>query len=108
MRDTRRTRLVLSILLIAALALITLDYRDGSAAPLRGLRQFGGSVFGSAERGFAAVTQPVIRFFGGSAGGRPCPPGPPPGTPVPQLPAHPPPVPASPAPHARPAPPPRG
>ena len=73
MRDTRRTRLVLSILLIAALALITLDYRDGSAAPLRGLRQFGGSVFGSAERGFAAVTQPVIRFFGGSAGGGPGP-----------------------------------
>lgn len=69
MRDTRRTRLVLSVLLVVALALITFDYRDGSAAPLRGLRQFGGSVFGSAERGFAAVTQPVVRFFGGSAAG---------------------------------------
>jgi rod shape-determining protein MreC len=68
MHDTRRTRFVLSLLLIAALALITLDYRDGSAAPLRGLRQFGGSVFGAAERGFATVTQPVIGLFGGSAG----------------------------------------
>jgi rod shape-determining protein MreC len=69
MHDTRRTRLVLSILLVVALALITLDYRDESAAPLRGLRQFGGSVFGSAERGFAAVAQPVVGFFGGSLPG---------------------------------------
>src|SRR5260370_17548309 len=98
MRDTRRTRLVLSILLIAALALITLDYRDGSAAPLRGLRQFGGSGFGSAERGFAPVTQPVIRFFRGSAGGRPRPPGAPPDTPVPPPPPPPrrPPLPPAP------------
>jgi rod shape-determining protein MreC len=67
--DTRRTRLLLSVLLIAALVLITLDYRDGSASPLRGLRDFGGSVFGGAERGVSAVTQPVIALFGGSASG---------------------------------------
>jgi rod shape-determining protein MreC len=67
-RDTRRTRLLLSVLLIAALVLITLDYRDGSASPLRGLRDFGGSVFGGAERGVSAVTQPVTGLFGGSAG----------------------------------------
>jgi rod shape-determining protein MreC len=66
-RDTRRTRVVLSALLIAALALITVNYRDGSAGPLRGLRQFGGSVFGGAERGVAAVIHPVVRFFGGSS-----------------------------------------
>jgi rod shape-determining protein MreC len=65
-RDTRRTRLLLSLLLITAIALITLGYRDGSAGPLRGLRQFGGSVFGTAERVTATVTQPVARFFGGS------------------------------------------
>ena len=69
MHDTRRTRLLLSVLLIAALVLITLDYRDGSASPLRGLRDFGGSVFGGAERGVSAVTQPVIGLFGGSASG---------------------------------------
>lgn len=68
MRDTRRTRLLLSVLLIAALVLITLDYRDGSASPLRGLRSFGGSVFGGAERGVSAVTQPVTGLFSGSAG----------------------------------------
>ncbi len=71
MHDTRRTRLLLSVLLIAALVLITLDYRDGSAGPLRGLRDFGGSVFGGAERGVSAVTQPVVGFFGGSANGGP-------------------------------------
>ena len=69
MHDTRRTRLVLSILLIAAIVLITLDYRDQSAGPLRGLRAFGGSVFGGAERGVADVTQPVVGLFGGSGGG---------------------------------------
>ena len=69
MHDTRRTRLLLSVLLIAALVLITLDYRDGSASPLRGLRDFGGSVFGGAERGVSAVAQPVIGLFGGSATG---------------------------------------
>ncbi len=67
MHDTRRTRFFLSVLLIAALALVTVDYRDGSAGPLRGLQQFGGSVFGAAERGFAVVAQPVVGFFGGSA-----------------------------------------
>ena len=70
MHDTRRTRFFLSVLLIAALALVTFDYRDGSAAPLRGIRQFGGSVFGAVERRFAAVAQPVVGFFGGSAGGQ--------------------------------------
>jgi rod shape-determining protein MreC len=69
MHDTRRTRLVLAVLLIAALALMTLDYRDGSAAPLSGLRRLGGSVFGSAESGFAVVAQPVVRLFGGPAAG---------------------------------------
>jgi rod shape-determining protein MreC len=66
--DTRRTRLVLAVLLIAALALITVDYRDGSSAPLRGLRDLGGSVFGGAERAASAVTGPVARFFGGHGG----------------------------------------
>ena len=59
MHDTRRTRLVLGVLLAAALALITLDYRDGAAAPLRGLRSVGGAVFGSAENVASLVTRPV-------------------------------------------------
>jgi rod shape-determining protein MreC len=66
--DTRRTRVVLAVLLVLALALITFDYRDGSSGPARGMRQFGGSVFGTAERVVGFVTSPVIDFFnrGGS------------------------------------------
>jgi rod shape-determining protein MreC len=68
--DTRRTRLILGVLLIAALTLITVDYRDGSAAPIRGLRQVGGAIFGGAERAVSAVGGPVGRFFtGGSRSG---------------------------------------
>jgi len=33
--DTRRTRLVLGVLLAAALALITIDYRGGITSPLK-------------------------------------------------------------------------
>jgi rod shape-determining protein MreC len=54
---------VLGVLLVAALALITIDFRDSSAAPLRDLRQVGGSVFGGAERVVSAATGPVVRFF---------------------------------------------
>ena len=35
MHDNRRTRLVLGVLLIAAIVLITLDFRDGGASPTR-------------------------------------------------------------------------
>jgi rod shape-determining protein MreC len=59
---------VLGVLLVAALALITIDFRDSSAAPLRDLRQFGGSVFGGAERVVSAATDPVIRFFDSRSG----------------------------------------
>ena len=49
MHDSRRTRAVLGVLLVLALALITFDYRDGSSGPVRSLQQFGGAVFGSLE-----------------------------------------------------------
>jgi rod shape-determining protein MreC len=65
MRDTRRTRLVLGLLLAAALTLITLDSTGGSSWPLHGLRQIAGTVFGGAERAGSALASPVIRFFGG-------------------------------------------
>jgi rod shape-determining protein MreC len=63
--DTRRTRLVLAALLIAALALITVDARNSAAGPVRGLRAFGGLLFGSAESVVSGVTQPVSGFLGG-------------------------------------------
>ena len=72
MYDSRRTRVVLGVLLVLALALITFDYRDGSSGPVRGLQEFGGSVFGGLERGISAVTEPVVGFFGrgGSSNGQ--------------------------------------
>jgi rod shape-determining protein MreC len=61
--DSRRTRLVLGALLVAALALITLDSRGGNAWPVRDLRGLGGTIFGSAESMASAVTRPVAGFF---------------------------------------------
>lgn len=59
MRDSRRTRLVLSLLLVVALALITLDFRDGSDSPVTALRDAGSAVFGPIERAAGAVAGPV-------------------------------------------------
>jgi len=61
-RDTRRTRLVLFILLAVALALIAFGYGDGSSPVLRGLRHVTGSVFGGGEHAASSVAG----FFGGT------------------------------------------
>lgn len=63
MRDTRRTRGVLAVLLVVALGLITIDYRGGDGSPLRGLRGLGEAVFGPVERVSAAVVRPVGNTF---------------------------------------------
>ncbi|HEY3958227.1 MAG TPA: rod shape-determining protein MreC [Streptosporangiaceae bacterium] len=68
MRDSRRTRLVLGVLLIVALALITLDYKDSNAGPLRSLNNFGGSVFGPIENFAGDVTRPVGQLVDGVKG----------------------------------------
>ena len=68
MHDTRRTRAVLGVLVVVALVLITLDYRDGSSGPMHGMRQFGGTVFGSVERLTSVVTGPIVGFFDGGTG----------------------------------------
>lgn len=68
MHDTRRTRLVLSVLLIAALAMITIDYRGGGG-PLRSLGSLGSAVFGPVERAASAVTRPAAGFLTGSSSG---------------------------------------
>ncbi len=62
-RDTRRTRLVLVVLLVVALGLIAFGYQDGSSPLLRGVRHVSGSVFGGAEHAASSVS----RFFGGSS-----------------------------------------
>ena len=69
MRDTRRTRLLLAIALVAALVLIAVDYQDRSSSVIGSARTAAGSVFGGAERAVAAITRPVGRFFGAGLAG---------------------------------------
>jgi rod shape-determining protein MreC len=71
--DTRRTRAVLGVLLLASLAMITVDYRGGDHSPLRGLRGFGEAIFGPIEQAATAVVRPVVGAFDtvtGSPGAR--------------------------------------
>jgi rod shape-determining protein MreC len=65
-RDNRRTRLVLGVLLIAAIGLITLDFRDSGASPVR---RVGADIFGPVERVTHDVTDPVSRLFDSITGG---------------------------------------
>jgi rod shape-determining protein MreC len=60
MRNSRRTRLVLTVLLLAAFSLITLDYRTGA---LSSIRKGASDVFGPIENGVDAVTHPIGSFF---------------------------------------------
>ena len=64
MHDSRRTRVVLGVLLVAALALITFDARG--ASPARGA---GASVFGSAENVASSVAAPFTRLLNGITSG---------------------------------------
>src|SRR5260370_12010833 len=64
--DTRRPRLVLGVLVIAAVVLITLDLRDGGASPVRGV---GADIFGPIERVTHDVTDPVASLFDSITGG---------------------------------------
>ncbi|MGI5155551.1 rod shape-determining protein MreC [Microbispora sp. CA-102843] len=64
MRDTRRARLMLGLLLAVALILITVDHRAGNDHVLGPVRDFAGAVFGKVERVGAAVTRPITGFVG--------------------------------------------
>ncbi|MFB9835138.1 rod shape-determining protein MreC [Actinoallomurus acaciae] len=63
MKDTRRTRAVLGVLLLVSLTMITVDYRGGNNSPLRALRGFGEAIFGPIEQGATAVVHPVAGAF---------------------------------------------
>jgi rod shape-determining protein MreC len=66
-RDTRRTRVVLVVLLAAALCLVALDYADGSSPLMRGIRHVAGGAFGGVERLASDVGGGVSRVFDGSS-----------------------------------------
>lgn len=63
MRDTRRTRVTLVVLLAAAVGLIALSYSDSSNGALRAVRNAGSSVFGGVEH----ATSSVASFFSGGS-----------------------------------------
>lgn len=65
MRDTRRTRIVLAVLLLTAFTFITLDARGGEGSILDRARESASSVFGPIERAAAAVVNPVADFIDG-------------------------------------------
>lgn len=58
-RDTRRTRVILALLLLTSFTLVTLDFRGGDGGPVASLRRAAGDVFGPVEEGAAAVARPV-------------------------------------------------
>jgi len=66
MRDTRRTRVMLLVLLTAALTLIALSYSDGNNSALRDVRSAGSTVFGGAEHAAKSVTD-VLHSSGASS-----------------------------------------
>lgn len=61
MHDARRTRSVLIALLVVAIALITIDFRDSGASPVRSL---GGGLFAPVEH----LAGDVTGWFGGGGG----------------------------------------
>jgi rod shape-determining protein MreC len=65
MRDTRRTRVVLAVLLLTAFTFITLDARGGEGSILDRARETASSVLGPIERAAAAVVSPVADFIEG-------------------------------------------
>lgn len=69
MRETPRTRLVLTLLVLTAFTLITLDYRAGSGSPFGHIRRAAAAVLGPVESAVAAVVRPVADAFSSIGGG---------------------------------------
>lgn len=62
-RDSRRTRVVLALLVLTSFTLITLDFRSGKGGAFAGLRSAAAAVFGPIERAVADVVDPIGRGF---------------------------------------------
>ncbi|WP_329084416.1 MULTISPECIES: rod shape-determining protein MreC [unclassified Streptosporangium] len=68
MKDTRRARVNLGLLLAAALVLVTIDHRSVTESPFGPLRTAGTTLFGAAESAGAGFVRPVGEFFETMAG----------------------------------------
>jgi rod shape-determining protein MreC len=68
MNDSRRTRVLLALLLVTSVSLITIDYRGGDDSPLNGVRSAAATVFGPVERVTAAIAAPVSDAVDGLSG----------------------------------------
>lgn len=68
MHDSRRTRVVFGVLVIAALALVTFDARGGSSPATR-VRSAGSGVLGAVENAAAAAAAPFTRLYDGITSG---------------------------------------
>jgi rod shape-determining protein MreC len=66
--DTRRTRLVLGVLIVTALVLITVSYQNAASPVLRGIRSVSSTVFGGAEH-VANSASSAVSTSGSSASG---------------------------------------
>jgi rod shape-determining protein MreC len=66
-RPRRRGRAVLAVLVIAAVVVITLDFRQGRQGPVGRLQDVAVAVFAPVQRVTADVVRPVGDFFGGLA-----------------------------------------
>lgn len=63
LRDLRRTRVLLAVLLTASFLLVTLDYRTGRGSPLDGVRGAAARVLGPVQARVAGALHPVARTF---------------------------------------------
>lgn len=62
---TRRVRVLLVVLLLASLALVTLDFRSDGDGPLTRIGNAVSSVFGPLQDSLSSITRPVGNFFAG-------------------------------------------
>lgn len=60
----RRSRTLLSVLVLISLILITIDYRQGEAGAVAAIQRGALAVFGPVAEGFGTVVRPVGNFFG--------------------------------------------
>lgn len=62
---TRRVRVMLAMLLLASLALVTIDFRTKGDGPLTKLGDAVAAVFGPLQDGISRITRPIGTFFAG-------------------------------------------